>query len=258
MRTTPDEESPQEEGVRVRFGRWARFTAVIAPIAALFIMAGEASDAAFLLQEMGKKVVALFSNRVEYDVLASIHEGNTVAYVEERVGTPQVSRVLEEGLTANYVKDPKYLITLFYRGPRVAGFTVIATRDAFAPEVDLGGGDDPPLGEFTFSEAPAAPKAMRVDHSRSTSYYLETLETGPEGRFVDLYLGSIAYGAGGAASEIDALYRAQLHDRDVAASQRALRESARPNLYGEGRLSLDQIEAALLTNAEFQSYFGSD
>ncbi len=193
------------------------------------------------------------------DVLSRIHEGVTVAFAEGLVGTPQLTREVGDSVTANYFERPEYLLTLFYRGSTVAGFTVVSTDDAFAPEVRLDTGDARPLGTFTFADSAGFPKQADAAAGRSLTYYVEALETGAARRFVDVYLGSIDYGAGGAAPEIKDLADAILHDRepDTREAALALRASARPNLYGEGRLSMAQLEKSFLPHATFESYFGS-
>jgi hypothetical protein len=237
---------------------WIGFAAIMTPVAAVFITLGEASDATFLLNEMRHSAIALFSNSVEYEMLEKVHVGITIAYAEELFGNPQVSKTIDEDLTANYFADDKYLLTLFYRGVRVDAYTLVPLVEDFAPEVDMGTNDTVALGEFSFTEARGTPQKSSVDDSRSISFYLESRESGPGGRVIDVYQGSVAYRSGGTASGIPQLYKADVRgdDASIEAARGELRRGGRPNLYGEGELTLRQIEKSLMTNAEFDSYFG--
>jgi hypothetical protein len=249
-----DEPEATTRGVR---GIWGRFSLFIIPVAGLFLTLGEASDATFLLQDMGRSVVELFSNRVEYGTLERIHVGNSTSYVESILGDPQVVRSIDDGVTAKYFHSSKYLLTLFDRDGRVEAFTVLALQDGFSPKVELGGLGSSELGAFAFSDAPAPAHEMAVDHSRTSDYYLESLDSGPSGRFVNIYLGSVGFGSGGASPRIGDLYSALLEDDQsaVAVAQSNLREQGTPNFYGEGELSLESVEASLFTNAEFSNFF---
>ena len=257
MEDRNEAEGGSEEPAKKASGIWARFTQIIMPIAGLFLMLGEASDAAFLLNDMSRSVIEVFSNRVEYDMLEKIHVGNTVTYAESILGDPQISRAMGDDVTANYFHSSKYLVTLFSRDDRVEAFGVLALQDGFSPSVELGGLGHAELGEFAFSDTPTRAVEMAVDHSRTTDYYLESLESGPAGRFVNLYLGSVGYGTGGASPAIGELYSAVLdgETRAVSEARTNLRASGKPNFYGEGLLSLKLIEASMLTNAEFNNFF---
>lgn len=241
----------------MQFAGWTRFTAIVTPFAAIFIMLGEASDATFLIRDATLETMALFSNSQDYELLGKIHVGNTVTYVESFLGDPQVSRALADGVTANYFYADNYLVTTFDNEDRIAAYVVVSLDGSFHPEVELGTGGMKPLGAFQFSDSGRPRKASFVDVTRMSNYYLESQESGPSGRFVDIYLGSISYGAGETDAALSDYYTAHINE-DLPAEAKllaGLRDRTIPNLYGEGELPLELIRASLLTKAEFANYF---
>lgn len=225
-----------------------------------FIALGNASDATLLIRELGVEIYTRFSNDYEYQTLASIHVGNTVAYIEDRLGQPQVSRAIDDETTANYFHGGDYLLTLFYNSNRIEAFTWLSLDDDFAPDVDLLNGEVRPLGEFTFSDLPLEVSDYTLDDSPIVRFYIESLEEGRSGGILGTYFGNIQHGAFESAGAVPDLYRAEvMGDNAAANSARAqVRKETIPNLYGRGNLPLDRIEKSVLSNSEFAGYFGAN
>ena len=224
-----------------------------------FIALGSGSDAAFLIRDMYVEVYSVFSNDFEYAALDSINVANTVAYAENILGAPQVSRSIDEDTTANYFFSGEYLLTLFYSHDRIVAYTWISVDDSFTPSVDQANGIIKPLGDFFFADFEQPLKSFAVDDSRIVRYYLEALEGSSRQGFVDTYLGSIGYGAFAPVKSITDLYQAEVVGDlvDEQAAHIRLRQQGAPNFYGQGKISLDAIERSMLSNSEFKIYFVS-
>ncbi len=242
-----------------RMSKLARVAAIMASIGWLFIALGEFSDATFLLNELRIEIIKRVTNSYEYDVIGKIHVGNTMDFIEGLVGKPQVSRDLGDGLSSNYFFTDKYLLTLIYKEGRVEAFTVLALEEGFAPEVPGLGGEMTALGSFAYAVLPLRPEIYAVDDSRVLSDYLEAIETELPGRFVDLYLGTIAYGIGGTGPEVERLARATVSgsEEQVRAARANLRRKLHPNLFGRGEVALEVIEKSLLSTSEYADYSSS-
>ena len=249
----------EPESPPAKKGVFGRLVAIIASIGWLFIALGNYSDAQQLIRDTYRDFMASFTNKYEYEVLADIHVGNTIFFVEDLLGYPKVSKGVGDGVTANYFFDKKFLLTLLYEQNRVAAYTVLVLQDEFNPEIS--GLEDSlgRIGEFTYARYPVPPKKFLFDDSRTASYYLESIDTERSGRFVDLYLGSVAYGISGTGAEIRALYKESVFGEEEAEgpSLEKLREALRPSLFGRGEVPLEMIEKSLLTTAEFRDYFDS-
>lgn len=233
------------------------FVTILTTIAALFITFGEASDAFFLTRDLSREVYSKLTHSLEYDTIGRLHSGITSEYASTLLGAAKVSRTVGEGVVARYFESPKFIVTLFESDGRVAGWTLVPRVDGFEPPVELSGGRELPLGRFSFADASGQEPITTIDHSRLTSFYLERLETGASDRFVDVFLGSVPYGPGGSADAIAKLYEAEVMGtpRDVDAARQQVRRAS-PNLYGEGLLELEHVRGSILTNAEFEDYFG--
>lgn len=240
-----------------RPGFYTRGSAVVATIVWIFIGLGTFSDASLLINDLRIELMSIFTNTYEYETIGKIHVGNTVSFVEEMVGEPQVSRGLGDGVSANYFFSDKYLLTLFYKDERVGAYTVLPLRDDFAPDISGLSDSIGAIGEFTYSQLPAPPEHFLLDDSRTASYYIESVDTERSGRFLDLYMANLFYGVGGTGPKISALYKKSVYgtDEEIDALLKDLRGSVHPNMFGRGELPLAKIEKSLLTTAEFKDYF---
>lgn len=258
IRWATSENQPLSEKSRYKdwiANNWA-IALTASAVAALFGII-EVTDAALSMRD---RVLGYFDSTTQHYALPHIQPGNSTGHVEEIMGTPQVTRLVEPGMRINYYHTPNYLLTVFSQQGRVEAYTLIAMQPDFEPEVALPGGPPRPLGKFTFSQASDTTKSFSVDYSRSINVYLEAIETGPANGFVEVYLGSLSMGVGGAASDIRKLYDAELlgNEEVVTNVRHALRRNSRPNFYGEGTLPIDEIEESVMTHAEFANYFDSN
>lgn len=216
----------------------------------LIVTLGEWSEAIDLITLGVETTRSQFTNSVEYERLDHLHVGNSVQYVEGIIGSPEVIRNIDEGLTANYFFDRKYLLTLFYKEGRVTALTILARREDFHYTF----GDDHQLLTEPFSNFPR-PKSYSVDHANTGSYYVESLSLGRVGMFLTQFLGIVDYG-GKESSEIPRLYDAEVRGetRQIENRLKALRTNQVPNFYGEGELPLAALQKSLLTPVEFNYY----
>lgn len=239
--------------------RTEKVKTVLLAFLALVIALGEYTEAVSLINEARENILVMFTNDLEYETLDKIHVGNTTAYVEELVGSPQVSRAIDAETVANYFYHEKYFLTLFYKADRIAAYLIIPLKGDFQLPVLKSDTLSLALSEFTYLEFPANPTHYVIDHSKTSSYYMEILDSGRSGLFVNAYLGNITYGIDDHPRIIGAFYEKEVHasNDEIATLQSELRSKTVPNVYGEGNLSLDLIEKSLLTATEFESYFGT-
>ncbi len=227
-------------------------------IVALIMALGQFSEAVSLIGDGWKSLQSKFTNDVEYAALSKLHVGNTAPYVQSIFGEPQVSRKINDSITANYYYLKKMLLTLFIKDARVTAFTVLSLKEGFTPKVPTVTGQPLELGNFTYQDYPAMPTLYLVDYSKSDSFYIENLEAGQTGLHYKRYLGNVRFGSGKHRSEIQAFYKLDMmgiEGKPLETSQKALRAAVKPNLYGAGELGIDLIEKSLMTDAEFSNYF---
>lgn len=227
-------------------------------IAASIMALGQFSEAVTLIEDGLDWAMSKITNEVEYELLDQVHVGNTEPYIEDLLGAPQISRKIDEQITANYFYNDKFLLTIFFLDGRVEAYTVIPLVDGFEPVVAEGEDMEFKMGEFSYANYPGNPQAYMVDHSKVTSYYLEILETGRTGLFFKVYLGNIVVRSEDANPVIVDFYNMEVNESDdvIYAGQKKLRTEVKPNFYGMGMLTLEQIEKSILTGAEFSTYFG--
>ncbi len=230
------------------------FIAVVATIIAL----GQFSEAFTLLGDGVNLARTRLTNTVEYDLLSNVHVSNTESYIESLMGNPQISRAINEQVVANYYYNRKFLLTVFIGDQRVVAYTIIPLKEDFKPVILDEDGMEWTLGETNYASFPANPKLYVVDHSKTISYYLESLDTGRAGLFVQNYLGNVSLGPSARNELIIDLYDEEVNGSEEAVleTQTRLREQSRPNLFGMGVFGVDLIQKSILTGAEFTSYFG--
>lgn len=227
-------------------------------IAATIIALGQFSEAVTLIEAGIDWARSKVTHSVEYELLSQIHVGNTQPYIESLLGYPQVSRTIDANTTANYFENEKFLLTIFLAESRVSGFTVIPLQADFMPEVLAEAGQSWNLQEFTYASFPANPQLYLVDHSKTTSYYLEALDTGRAGLFFKTYLGNVALNTAESSMRLVELYNKDISagDEEILKAQDSLRSEIKPNLFGLGTLTLEQVQKSILTGAEFSNFFG--
>jgi len=254
-----EEEVSEELAERSRYAESLdRFKVYFIGIAATIMALGQFSEAVTLIEDGVDSLRSRFTNTVEYGVLSNIHVGNTEAYIEDLIGNAQVSRAIDDEIVADYHYNNKFLLTIFNKDKRVIAYTVIPLVDDFHWEVSNTDEIEWTLQVSTYSEFPANPKLYAVDHSKTASYYIESLDTGRTGLFVNSYLGNVSIGDRSQSMSVIALYNKEVTgtDEEIFTAQTKLRESTSPNLFGAGKLDLELIQKSILTGAEFSSYFG--
>lgn len=257
------EEESQEQLAKAMAGplMFARFRGGMLAFLALIIALGEYSEAVSVIADTVDTVRSEFTHDVEYGTLAQIHVGNTQSYINDLLGSPQVARPVSDNINAHYYYSEKYLLTLFYQQERVSAYTVLPLIEDFQPTIASQATSTEEswnLGVSSFANFPANPQSYLIDHSKTASYYLENLDRGRSGLFLNTYLGRVAYTANTSAEEIAKLYKLEVHgsDDEILKQQTQLRQKALPNLYGRGELAIELIEKSILSGAEISNYFG--
>ena len=251
-------EDQVEEEIAERMPYVSRFRQYFIAVGIAIMTLGQFSEAVTLIEAGLDWASSKVTHTVEYKLLSKVRVGNTESYIEELLGSAQVSRSVEGDIVANYFYDEKYLLTVFLQDSRVVAYTIVPLKNDFTPVIVESDGEDWLLQDDTFSSFPANPKMYMIDHSKTISYYLETLDSGRAGLFNKNYLGRVSLGVSGPSTSLVELNRQEItgSDQQILAVQSQLRSDTYPNLYGAGTLDLEVIQQSLLTSAEFSSYFG--
>lgn|SRR5690554_1575065 len=227
----------------------------VAALSLPVIALGNFSEAVMIVEQGVNRVISTFTNIPEYEDLSYLRSGISREYAREIFGAPQVNRELGEGLNAEYYFHRKYLLTLLVQGSEVAGFTVITLQEGFAPEAfgEWGG----LLGEFTFSELKGLPDDFIADWTKNSAVYLESVNLGGGSLNQKAFAGWVNYGEGVSGGGLPELYQAVLMDEDIESPRATLRESNRPNLYGWGQVSLNDMRQSILSPADLGHYLSA-
>ena len=252
-----DEENTEQEVAPTRINRLTKLVINYFVPACLFIISlGSFSEAFILVDDFTTLVRTKFSNTVEYETLDTINVGNTTQYIEENIGPPRVIKPVAEGLDANYYFNEKYLLAIFYQDGRVTAYTVVTLEDSLKPELPWD--KTKTLGDNVFADFSSVPDEHRLDVAATNNVYVESIDTGVHGMFLNAYLGSIQYGSGNFNLQgLEALYNTSVYgtEDEIFDDLASYRKSAVPNLYGQGNLTIEQLRLSLLTPAELNNYF---
>lgn len=242
-----------DNGARAGFRQ--KTVAWVAALSLPVIALGNFSEAVMIVEDTVDRVVSAFTNIPEYDDLSYLRAGISRDYAREIFGTPQVNRDLGDGLSAEYYFDNKYLLTLLVRSGEVSGFTVISLQEGFSPQAfdDWGG----PLGEFTFAALKGLPGDFLVDWGKNSAVYLETVNLGGNSLNQKAFAGWVNYGAGSEVAGLADLYQSVLTGEESASQRTRVRESTRPNLFGWGRVGLDDIRQSILSPSDLGHYLSA-
>lgn len=234
-----------------RLATWS--AAIFLPIMGL----GNLSEAVLLMEEVTDKAISTFTHLPEYEDLSYLKVGTTSEFVEDIFKVPQVRRSIGEGITANYYFNKKYLLTIFEKDSEVRAYTVLALDESFHPTIFVDGSQEYELGNFTLSNVPGISRAHAVDWTKTLALYIEETDMGLESLGQSTFLGWLTYGAGTADSQsIGELYNTEILDETdkQETAQTKLRQNIVPNFYGGGKVSLDVLEASILTTSQFGNY----
>jgi hypothetical protein len=248
------QDAPGRPRLGSRLATWA--AAIALPILGL----ANLSEAVLLVEEGVDKVISTFTHLPEYDDLSYLKVGTTREFVQRIFSMPQVRKSLDDGLTADYYFDDKYLLTLFMRNDEVQAFTVISLDESFHPTVFNDENQSYGLGEFSFSAAPALPRNFQVDWTKTLGAYIEEVDLGLQSLGKNAFLGSLTYGTNGSdAAPIGDIYNARVLDEEakLEAARDRLRNNLKPNLYGWGNIPLEIVRESVLSTSQFGSYISA-
>lgn len=236
-------------GVRQKIVSWV--AALTLPVIAL----GNFSEAVFLVESVTDRAISTFTNIPEYEDLGYLRSGISLEYTRTIFGTPQISRHLGPELNAEYYFDEKYLLTLIVNSGDVAGFTVISLQEGFTPPVFGEWGGD--LGTFTFAELKGMPGEFVADWTKNSAVYMEAVNLGGGSLNQKAFAGWINYGDGSRVKGLAELYQSVLLGRDSDVPRTTLREFTKPNVYGWGKVSLDELTASILSPSDLGHYLSA-
>ncbi|WP_144821109.1 ETEC_3214 domain-containing protein [Marinobacter piscensis] len=225
--------------------------AITLPVIAL----GNFSEAVMIVESAIDRAISTFTNIPEYKDLGYLRSGINLDFAREIFGMPQVSRNLEQGLSAEYFFDEKYLLTLLVRSGEVMGYTVISLQEGFAPPVFGKWGGN--LGEFTFSELKGIPGDFVADWTKNSASYLESVNLGGGSLNQKAFAGWVNYGDGSSVHGLAKLYQSVLQDGDSETIRKTLRGSTKPNFYGWGDLPLSDLTASILSPIDLGHYLSA-
>ncbi|MFT7558527.1 MAG: hypothetical protein ACI93R_000422 [Flavobacteriales bacterium] len=232
--------------------------AVFIPICVFVISLGSFSEAFILVGDFRNMMKSRFSNDFEYKTLSAIHVGNTVNYVEGKLGAPAATKSLDNGVLVNYYIHEKYLLSGYFKGDRVAAYTVVAIVDGFSPEMTWYQGLR--LGESPFSEFSESPQGFTFDNAKTNRFFIELSPNELSGFFQNSYLGVVQYGMGEVDQEsLNGLYNSDVFGTEEETIEKIgiFRQKGLPNFYGQGELDIEVIQKGLLSNGEFLNFFGT-
>ena len=222
----------------------------------LFVGLGNFTDSIELMKNVYESISSKFSNQVEYDRTRHVRAGLNLAYVQDYIGEPQLLKELEGGLQVRYYIDEKYLISLYTQGERVSAYLIFAREDHFQP--DMQGMNEQSLGDSSLFQLRQNTDRAAFEHSRNIAYFLESKEVNFGGGYLtNSYLGWVNYAAQFGPSpspQLGALYDAEMLGENSAGKLTAAREHIRPNAFGYGELSIEQLQRGLLTSAELRFF----
>lgn len=249
--TEPSSTKKRSVALGSRLATWG--AAVALPIMGL----ANLSEAVLLLEEGRDKVISTFTHIPEYEDLSYLKVGTTSEFVKHIFAMPQVRRSLNNGISADYYFDEKYLLTVLIKNEEVRGYTILSLNESFHPSVFEDKSQEFALGEFTFEGAPGLPRDFRVDWTKTLGLYIEEMDLGLKSLGKNAFLGRLTYGASTSdPAVIGGLYNAMILDETIKLerARRQVRENLMPNLYGWGDVSLETIEASFLTTSQFGNY----
>jgi len=252
-----DTEAEEQEVAPTRLSKVSRIILnFFVPVCLFIISLGSFSEAFLLVGDFFTMLQTKLSNIVEYDTLGAIKVGNTKDYIEDNIGPPRVIKLVEKGPNANYYYNEKYLLAIFYKEERVSSYMVVALVDSLKPQLPWD--KTKLLGDNVFADFIDVPDQFHAEAAGTNYVYLESVDTGVHGGFLNAYLGSIQYGGGEFNTQmLEELNNASVYgdDEEKFASLAKYRKVAHANFYGQGDISLEQMQEALLTPTELNSYF---
>jgi len=244
---------------------FTRLTEIITASAVFCIAIGEIDGTIQSANHYYEKVISEFTDTYDYEKLSKIHVGNTQHYLETLFGKPMVAKDLDEApnktYKVNYYFTEKYLFTVFLLKERISAYTVLNFKDNFHPNVNKI--ENKKLGKFALSDLNNLVD-YTLDSSASMKSVLQVHEYGRQGFFRKYYYGYIDYATKTLSNKKDLTLLRETANLEMMGDEAfedeflKMQRVFKPNLYGEGELTLMMIRKSLLTELEFKSYFSRE
>lgn len=228
-------------------------------IAGLMISFGQWNDTRDLAINLYSDVLSLFTNKLEYNKISQINIGNSVDYIFDLLGQPQIIRSsqLAEHTSFHYYRFSDYFLTIISKEQRVQAFGVYSRSESFLPTI-------PFLEQKTdlvFSQYHGQIDSYLFD-DKNVTYYIENHNLGLEHMYTNVLVGFIGYGMTASEqktkNQLNKLNQLMLIEEtpqnDINALRDSLRTSQRVNYYAISEIEPTIVAESIFTNFEYSTY----
>ncbi len=229
--------------------QWGKLIALVSLVA---IALGSFNDSMDALEKIYDFSLSQFTDIPSQDKLSQIYIRGSSGVLDETFGAPIYIKRSSAGDTIKYYRDDRFILSAVVKDEAIAAYLVFPLA-GFAPDTSLSAGGEQLLNRpFSAQENVTD---LRASLSRSISYYVEENTDGVFGNLYTSISGFSEFEQELAPQQRTLLTRLvdnlMLGEGIVEAAQ-DLRENFTPNFYGYNRLSLVDIEDAILTKSEFR------
>lgn len=228
------------------------WTRMIAVVSIVVIALGGINDSWDAIEKMTNFTLSQFTDIPSDNNLNRIYIRASGEVLEETFGAPVYIKKTLSGDIVKYYNDKRFILSAIVRDGAISAFLVFP-KEGYAPNTTQHAG-----GEFTLSQVFSNIESVtdiRVNYSRSVSYYIES---NPEGDFSNLYSSIAGYTEFEAPIEsqqrelLDDISEALILGDDITEKVTAFRDKTLPNFYGYSTEGLDVLENAILTLTEYR------
>lgn len=242
---------------------WKKLQTGLMMLAALVISAGQWNDSMEVASNLWHLSMANFTHELEYNKINAINVGNSLSYIQKRLGDPQVIKhsKVDPIITFYYYTEAKFDLTIMTDGSRVAGYAVYTKQQGFTPKVPF----SKALGFTTLANQSKYYSDYKFD-AHNLFYYIEKQEMEQEG-FLNLVQGYVEYAAHpyeGVKKDLNQLLSVldekatfSESENDITPVVEAIRNKVKPNFFAISELPSKIIAESLLTRAEYNMYTNS-
>lgn len=219
----------------------------------LFIAIGQFSDSIEMIEDAKIAIISNFTYEPDYNKIEKLHINSTYQHVANIMGTPPISKVITDKISADYYINKSHIVAVIHDEKRVKAYYIQALKDDFLPNINIPNNEDITAGESTFKAMGDNIQEFSLDHSRNQIFYLESFDLSPSGLYY-----SYIQGYSGEDSQsitlIKALYNKEVIEENSDKELLSLRNEIKPNIYGFGLLSAEQLNVILLTKNEIKAF----
>ncbi|WP_407333995.1 ETEC_3214 domain-containing protein [Enterovibrio sp. 27052020O] len=243
-------ETAQQRNLKDRVReKWAKTIAFVSIIA---IALGGLNDTMDAIDKVYNLTLSQFTDIPSHNNLARIYIRASEDVLEETFGAPVYIKKTMAGDVIKYYDDRRFVLSAVTRDGAISAFLVFPKTDYKPNTIEHAGGDG--LLETVFSTNESV-SDIRVNFSRSVSYYIEENTTGT---FSNLYSSVAGYSEFlEPLDEQKQRLLSELSDGlmlgdDITEMVVSLRNAVTPNFYGYSNQGLEVLESAILTLTEYR------